>query len=106
MRCKQGDLCVILPAKSASGRHAIVAGLIVGQFVTVTRLRPPDLESCYSRLIWEFKHPIVVELADGARFEVRGAGDEVLQPIRGQRPGEARTIDAGAGHEVLTASHV
>lgn len=93
MRCKPGDLVVILPSEHlASGRQIEVCRRLVGHFATVSHMTVPISPSCDAPLVWRFEKPIAMVI-DGEEFDVLGAPDEILQPIRPEHEPESVTTE-------------
>lgn len=90
LKCKPGDLCVVISGGDSDPR---LAEQLVGRFVTVTRIMDMVDETDPR---WEFETPIllsVVGFFGTYEILVRGASESLLQPIRGLPVSKTETKD-------------
>ena len=89
MNCRPGDLAVIVRSEG-SGIAGEISRLVVGRICRVVQLRAPKLKSCTYPVVWKFEEPMFVQFG-GKKYEVIGAPDEILRPLR-DNEGEDETL--------------
>lgn len=80
MNCAPGDLAMIVRSEG-DGIAGEISRMAVGRVCRVVKLRPPKFKVCTYPVVWEFDEPLFIRLG-GSDYEVIGAPDEILRPLR------------------------
>lgn len=99
MNCQPGDLAVLVSKGNATGAIAAAIAKAIGIPVRLTHLRAPDHCTCSVSMVWNFETPILVS-APGVTFEITGASDDVLRPLRDNDGTDETLIWAGKPQQV------
>lgn len=85
LRCKPGDLCVIVKAAGEEPAVSILRAAI-GRIVKVVRIVPARHERfrCYTDDNWELEDPVKINIASFPleTFYIEAVSDSMLCPIR------------------------